>query len=165
MLTYTTQTCLYCHGTGKVRVLIVFKRQCPLCGGTGEIKVPHITHDKISQPFTVSELTPETRGVLKANSTLLTCLSPTNRAELLRKYSDLRPRAKRQTGARMTEQERHQQIEAMGAGAMQQRQFADFMRHSQEQHQRFVQWSQQQHQQHMQWANQQFQNFVNQNRR
>lgn len=160
MLTYETQECPRCRGNGTVRFLLIFHRECPECDGTGQIHVPQITHEQNKNTFEVMELSPQTLKAVKTNPDVLKCLSPSNRADLLQKYSELRsqrltPHLKGFTQS-PTERRRRINSQAMAA-QLQRQQFSAFVQKNIE------------HQHHMftnqvQSANQQFQNFINQNR-
>lgn len=163
MITYKTEQCQHCHGKGKVRFLLLFERDCPVCNGDGKIDVPQLTHEKDRKPFSVSVLRPETLEVIKKKPELLSCLSPNNRVDLLRKHNELRqprPISHVESVAEKTGR-RNQEM-------LIRKQFEDFMQSSHERQKDFVnrsmEWSREQHQQHMKWANEQWENFVNQNR-
>ena len=175
MLTYKSEQCQRCNGIGKVRFMFLFERDCPVCNGAGKIDVPQLTHEQDRKPFSVSALSPETLEAIKKKPELLSCLSPDNRVDLLRKHSELRqPRPIGYIGA-VAEKQRRGNEEMMHA-QQHQRQSEDFMRRGREQQDKFIKWSSQQHQhqfddfmkwsheQHQNWANEQFKNFVNQNR-
>lgn len=174
MITYKTEQCQHCHGKGKVRFLFLFERDCPECNGDGKIDVPQLTHEQDRKSFSVSALSPETLEVLKKKPELLSCLSPNNRVDLLRKHNELRqPRPIGHVESVAEKMGRRNQ-EMMQAKLQQQRE--DFIRRGREQQDKFIKWSSQQHQrqfddfmkwsheQHQNWANEQFKNFVNQNR-
>lgn len=185
MLEYHEKQCSRCDGIGIVRFLLFFSRTCPYCYGTGTVRIPQFRFqpalkksNSVSAPadksklMFVSELTPQTRSILKKNPQLLSALSRENQTSLLRKYrGDFRSgRSIVSDGAAQKREEllryggafrqRQQQFQRFVQQQQQhQQQFQKFVNQSIQQHQNFSNWSQQQHQN---WTNQQFHNFTSQ---
>lgn len=156
MITYKTEQCQHCSGKGKVRFLLLFEQDCPECNGTGQIQVPQITQEKEKRQFSVSALSPETLTILKNKPLLLNCLSPANRADLMRKHSELQklPPTGLVKPVESEAEKRRSRYEEMAYADEQRRRFANFM---QRQNDNLLRQSQEQHQR---WADEQFRNFV-----
>lgn len=171
MLTYTTEQCQRCHGKGTERFLLLFERDCPSCNGTGQIHVPQLTHEQDRRTFAVSALSPETVEILKKKPILLDCLSPSNKADLLRKHSEL-PQSRFTRYVESSAERQRRLNEEMMRTRNQQQQFEKFMEQNRKQqedltkksleHQRdFMKLNKQQ----QDLNNKQFQDFVNQRAR
>jgi len=169
MLTYTTEQCQRCNGKGKVRFLFLFERDCPECNGAGKINVPHLTHGQDRKPFSVSALSPETVEILKKKPILLDCLSPSNKADLLRKHSEL-PQS-RLTRYVESAAERQRRLNEGMMRRNQQLQFEKFMEQNRKRQEEVSKKSFERHEDFTKWIkkqqdlnNKQFKDFVNQNR-